>query len=484
MRRASAPRFPVMPRHWLIRRTSFLLLPLVIASCCALFTAVSGAAGAPQGTTGQESGFSPRILSGLHADAKADAQATDKYAAAIRELFNRAKFKQLEGIAASARSEKSRFAGGTWKLYVFYRALRQPAEGRDAPDQAWEAHLTNLSAWVASDPDSVTARIALAEAYLRYAEQARIDANNTPSNTSNKSTGVDDPWEVINRSTHVAEVALKEAAELGAKDPHWYFVQQELTRGGDEELLQTAASLEPSYYPNYRLHALFLHPKWDGQEGAPEKFADEISARIGGKEGAVAYFEIASALTCGSGAVTRPKMSWDKVKLGYAALEGLYGSSMIKLNQYACLATRNDDMPLARQLFARIGDNWDEHTWQSRKYFESIRALATVPADIATLRAATKTNMETPEGSQYFERIGAEFKEKQRWNFRDCAQPLGQDLGGSFDLFLKFANDGAVQEVRAWPQTKLSACIVPKVNGNFTPPPRPAYWVKFSMQLP
>lgn len=483
MDQASAPRPALAACHRLIRRKSFFALPLLIASCCALCAAPSGPASSPQNAAGREPGVDPAILAGLNADAKTDVQATAKYAAAIRELFKQAQFKRLDAIAASARSEKSRFAGGTWKLYAFYRALQQPAEGREAPDQAWAEHLAGLGTWAASDPNSVTARIALAGANLKYAERTRIDANNTPSDAPHGRTD-DDPWEVINQSTHVAEVALKEAADLGAKDPHWYFVQQELNRGGDKELLDKAVSLEPSYYPNYRLHALFLHPKWDGQEGAPEKFADEISAQIGGKEGLVAYFEVAETLSCGPSSITKPKLSWEKIQLGYAALEELYGTSMIKLNQYACLAVLQNDMTLAQQLFARIGDDWDESTWKTKKYFDSCKVLAAAPSEIRTLRAATDTNMSTPEGGRYFQQISTEFKQKERWNFMECARPLGQNLGGSFDLFLRFAPDGTLQEVKAWPQTKFSACVIPKISGNFTPPPRPQYWVKFSMYLP
>jgi len=478
-----SPRLALAACHWLVRGKSFLALAFIIAICWVVRAVPSGRAGTSQKNAVVGSGLDPAILAGLHADARTDVHAPDQYAAAIRELLKQGNFKELEEIATTARSEKARFAGGTWKLYVFYRALREPAEGREAPDQAWDAHLDSLSAWALSDRNSVAARIALAEASLKYAERTRIDANNTPSNAQHRSTD-DDPWEVINRSTNIAEVALKQAADLGGKDPHWYFVEQELNHGGDKELLDKAVALEPTYYANYRLHALFLHPKWDGAEGAPEKFAEEISAQIGGKPGLVAYFEVAETLSCGPSAITKPKLSWEKIQLGYAALEELYGTSMIKLNQYACLAVLENDMSLAQQLFTRIGDNWDQSAWKTKKYFESYKVLAAAPAEIRTLRAATDTNMSTPEGGQYFQQISTEFKQKQRWNFMDCAKPMGQELGGNFDLFLKFAPDGTLQEIKAWPQTKFSACIIPKVSGSFTPPPRPEYWVKFSMYLP
>jgi len=477
----SAPRPAAAFCSRIFETKSFLVLTFVIASCFAVCATPSGAASASEKTA--TAGPDSAVLAGLDADASADVHALEKYAAAVRELLQQEKFNRLEEIAATARSEKSRFAGGTWKLYVIYRALREPAEGREAPDEAWEAHLERLSAWALSDPNSVTARIALAEANLKYVERTRIDANNTPSNARPRTPGAD-PWEVINGSINIAEVALKQASDLGAKDPHWYFVEQELKYGGDKGLLDKAVLLEPSYYPNYRLHALFLHPKWDGAEGAPERFADEISAQIGGKQGLAAYFEVAETLSCGPSAVTRPKMSWEKVKLGYAALEELYGSSIIKLNQYACLALHEGDMSLAQQLFARIGDNWDAPTWKTKSYFDSSKALAAAPEEIRTLRMVTDANGITPMGNEYFMQISVDFQRKERFNFMECARPLGANLGGSFDLFLKFAADGTLEEVKVWPQTKFNACFVPKLSGNFAPPPQPHYWVKIGMSIP
>jgi len=464
------------------RRPHFLcvVVPILLGiPCCSV--AVLSQTAKPQAVSNRVAPASA-ITAGLSADTRNDVHATEKYGQAIRELLKERKFEQLEQIAATARSQKTRFAGGTWKLYVLYEALKQPAGGPTAGDAVWQSHLLTLHSWAVSHPDSVTARIALAEAFLNYTQKLRADADSDKGISS-----TEDPWEVINTSLYIAQIALKQASELDTKCPHLYFVQQEMTKGGDQELLDKAVSLEPSYYPSYRLHALFLHPLWHGEEGAPEKFADQISARIGGKQGAVAYFEVAAALACtpGTNKLPPPKLSWDKVKQGYAALEELYGGSLVKLNQYACLAVHAEDMALAQQLFARVGDRWDPHTWQSKAYFESSKRRAQSPGDIVTARSASQTNMDTPEGSRYFQQIVMEFKQKNAANFRDCAQPLGHELGGSFDLFLKIANDGEVQQVIAWPETKLSTCVVPKLlSGSLTPPPAPAYWVKFPMQFP
>ena len=53
------------------------------------------------------------------------------YRAEIRQLMNAGNFDQLDHTADLARSNKSRFPGGVWKLYIFYDELRY-AGGRGA----------------------------------------------------------------------------------------------------------------------------------------------------------------------------------------------------------------------------------------------------------------------------------------------------------------------------------------------------------------
>jgi hypothetical protein len=85
------------------------------------------------------------------------------YKAAIRRLFAAGEFAGLDCIANTARTSKASFAEGRWKLNVFYWAIAQP-EGHATEDD-WNAHLKILNRWVAAKPQSVTARVALANAY-------------------------------------------------------------------------------------------------------------------------------------------------------------------------------------------------------------------------------------------------------------------------------------------------------------------------------
>jgi hypothetical protein len=295
------------------------------------------------------------------------------------EMMRREQFGAIDAMVAADRVKKSRFPGGGWKLYSAYLTLSRPALPLTAKfsDAAWQTHLERLRRWIAARPDSITPRVALADAYVNYAWVAR--GGEFAHLVKDKS------WEIFNRRLQIARDILEKASALTEKCPQWYGTMQSIALGQgwdlDEQtrLLKQAAQFEPFYYYFYQNHANALLPKWYGQSGDSEKFAERIASRIGGKQGAVIYFEVASSLH-GCGCVEDESrfdlMSWKKIQEGYAAEEELFGVSNIKLNAFAGLAVTAEDRAVAKSLFLRIGDNWVESTWGSRSYFEESRAWA------------------------------------------------------------------------------------------------------------
>src|SRR6185437_470978 len=88
----------------------------------------------------------------------------------IRELFEQNKFDTIDMIADRARSTKKRFVGGFWYLHAIYRGLGEPRQGTTRSGEVeWQQHIDRLKRWVAQRPNSVTARIALADSYIGYA---------------------------------------------------------------------------------------------------------------------------------------------------------------------------------------------------------------------------------------------------------------------------------------------------------------------------
>lgn len=316
-------------------------------------------------------------VAGIQAPPAKDTGDTEgQYANQIAAYLVEKNYGALDQAARDARTNKTRFKGGAWKLYIFYDSLGKPTMGAAATDEDWTYHIARLKDWQAARPESVTAQIALAQTYEIYASQARGGGYaNTVSDTG---------WKLYQERVDMAAATLAEAAKLKEKCPHWYEAMQNvaLAQGWDKpqarKLFDDATAFEPTYYHYYREYANYLLPKWYGQPGESEAFAEEISNKVGGKEGKFIYFEIATLVTCqcDSDASNIENFSWPKIKEGYAALGELYGYSNLKLNRFAHMAVEANDKAAAQQAFSMIGNDWDHSVWRSGRKFEDAKNWA------------------------------------------------------------------------------------------------------------
>jgi hypothetical protein len=300
----------------------------------------------------------------------------DQYKREMQELLSQRKFEALDKAAREARATKTRFPGGIWKLYVFYEAVTSPAAADSASEADWTAHMAALKSWAAAQPQSITARVALAQAYVNWGWKAR--------GKGFADTVTERGGNLLDERVEQARTTLMSAAGLQEKCPYWFEAMQHvaLSQGWDKSraraLLDQAVSFEPGFYHFYREYVNFLLPKWYGEEGEAEAFVSEVSSRVGGPEGAFLYFELATVIncSCGSQGTDIGGMSWTKIKQGYAALEQLYGTSSLKMNRFAYIACLAGDNATAHDVLAKIGTNWDAKTWGTRQRFDSARMWA------------------------------------------------------------------------------------------------------------
>ena len=300
----------------------------------------------------------------------------DDYYKLIQKYVNQRNFPKLESEAQNDRMTRTRFVGGVWKLNEFYLAAGRLRRGDPSTDASWNALLTTLKVWVSAYPNSATARIALAQAYVNYAWEGRGEAS--ASDTSEQQ------WQAMRERAQIARSTLIEAASLEEKCPYWYEAMQHVAhlQGWKtfeaRELMEQAILFEPHYYHFYREYAYFLEPRWYGTPGEAEAFAEDISNRLGEKEGTFIYFEIASLLTCQCNPEPghMEQLSWPKIKQGYQSLNELYGVSNLKLNRYAHMALLAGDRDAARQAFLRIGDRWNPDTWDTKANFDQAKQQA------------------------------------------------------------------------------------------------------------
>lgn len=431
-----------------------------------------------------------------------DVAVINLYYQTISSLLVQSKFNELDALADAARSQKERFSGGGWKLYTFYEYVDKPFASNNSTvtDADWEDHIARLREWVALNPSSVTARIALAASYRNYAWKAR------GNEFADKVT--EEAWRLFRKRISLAEATLRDAERLSTKCPHWYYqmiwiaTAEDWDKAKTRALLEKSFSFEPEYYYSYQAYANFLLPKWNGEEGDSERFADEISKRIGGELGDMTYYEIARDMDCSvcGDSEHLQRMNWKKIKRGYAATEQRYGVSMLKMNQMAYGAVRVLDVSFAQTLFARIGENWNWGTWGTKENFDNNKEWALsskviqaapkadaglMPTELRRIASVADANGDSSEGAKYTLQSRLKFGREYSSRFLECIHAAGEDFGGSFDLYLQIGKTGNVMEVRAWPQTKVSDCVLPAIpSTTFAEPPQPSYWVKFDMSLP
>jgi hypothetical protein len=155
-----------------------------------------------------------------------------------------------------------------WKIHEFYWAIND-LQGHPS-QQDWKDHLKPVQSWVAATPNSITARVVLAQAYIDYAWDARGgETGDTVTNSG---------WKLFGQRLEQAKATLDEASALPRKCPEWYYAMQSvaLGQGWDrrkvEELVERAIASEPGYYYYYRAHAYSLMPQWNGEDGDAAKF--------------------------------------------------------------------------------------------------------------------------------------------------------------------------------------------------------------------
>ncbi|MGB8580681.1 MAG: DUF4034 domain-containing protein [Candidatus Sulfotelmatobacter sp.] len=437
-------------------------------------------------------GLSDDDAAGLSRDLGTDVYAVRVYKDTISGMLHERNFEQLDCVADHARSNQERFPGGMWKLHELYKGLSEPVAQQHATEEDWKRLLELLQSWIAEQPKSITARVALASAWINYAWDARGRGYSDKVSESG--------WTLFTQRTEEAQRVLKDASEtLPAKCPEWYVVMQNVAQNEDwngaemRSLFDEAYKFEPGYYYYARALAYLLLPKWGGAPGDTEKFVQEIADHIGREQGDIFYFQVASSNDLICGCQDQPEFSWERIKRGYEASQKQYGLSMLNLNRMAYLAVHygETDPIFADQAFTRIGDQWDEEVWKSERDFRATQSWATqmVPITIANRakEAAAQDNLQTPEGARY----QLAFEKAYRGLLNECVRTDGANVSewkGKFETMIMVGGNGFVEDGGIHSVGPIVMCMYQKMRPSheqrsplFPPPPKPSYWVRVDL---
>jgi len=425
-------------------------------------------------------GVSDEIAASLRKDTTTHVNAGTDYEDAIASLLHEKQFDQLDCLAQHARLSKDRFSGGGWKLSTLYLGLDDAVpRSTHASEEDWSEHLQLLKAWTSERPQSVTARIALADSYVDYAYFARGDGYaNTVS---------DNGWKLFRERLATAKETLDSASSLPTKDPQWYWVMLQIANYTDWSLADTQAlydqaiKFEPDYYYYAAAFAGYLDPKWHGSPGDRERFVQEAADHIGGTKGDIFYYHVALMVMCGC--QDDPQFDWPRVVRGFRANEKQYGVSLSNLNNVAYLAVMQKDAITANELFVRIGDNWEEDQWKDREDFDSSKGWAAMVAGQQHREEEAKANAATPEGIRYT----SVFEKKYRKVVESCMKTKA-DAPGTFETLTSVGAHGTIEDLKIYWYGYDSVCMYQKLSALqkknakvFPAPPKAPYWVRLDL---
>jgi hypothetical protein len=290
----------------------------------------------------------------------------------MRNAFDRRDFDLLEQTASQLRASKETYANGRWKLVQFYNAFDCP---RDASDAGWTTHERLIQGWIAARPQSITPRITHAIHLVQYAWRAR--------GTGFVDSVTDDGARLFAERLASALKILVDSRDLPEKDICWWFTALQVARGQGwpkeqyDRAVEDAKKLEPKFWGFDAERAFSLLPRWYGEPGDWEAYAEAASARPDGV-GAETYARIVIYLRGFHDNIFREsKASWPRIREGLALMRERYPAKLEMISHTAMLATMAEDQALAKEMFDQLGDTYYPDIWRKPDRFVHYRNWAT-----------------------------------------------------------------------------------------------------------
>ena len=331
-------------------------------------------------------------VSSLHLISDTEEKERDNFQADMRGLALKGDFESLASQAQTYRSTKATFKNGTWKLHSFYAAFgNYEAIGTD---KACAQLIAQLEKWAAQEPESITPRIALAEAYHGYAWLAR--------GSGFGSTVTDAGEKLMEQRVAKGFDWLREAKKLQQTnhDPAFYAVMLHSFLGADvnrqvyEESFNAGVADAPDYAPLYQYKGYYLLPRWYGQDGEWEKYARAISRRTDIPGSGEIFARIAlylHDLGYFYDEFSGDDQSWEELKTSFHTIETNHPDS-IEIKSIICLmSARLGDYQEARAQAKLLDGRVDLSVWQTQTNFvNALQWMNQSDAALADYRAQYK----------------------------------------------------------------------------------------------
>ncbi len=328
----------------------------------------------------------------------------------IAMLLATHRFHVLEEHAAWLRANRVRYPSGTWRLNDFYFSITRMC--------GWGfcTHTENyprlLEEWVAAYPESVTARIALADAHVNLAWEARgggVAHTVTPEG-----------WETFYHHLEIAREHLETARGFEDKDPHLYATYIPVAMGlgrrieGErslgqlmteaiigqslglsrptfaEQIFMEGVDVEPAYHRLYTTRATALLPRWGGSNQAVRDLIEFAVDRTRTEYNDGMYAIVPSGIQAlfDTGEMEQQlNLCWDRLESAVSDIIERSETPYYWLNHWAYIACRNENREVAKTAFDKIGDRTWLSVWSDeRDMFEAAKRWANGEGPLPSFR--------------------------------------------------------------------------------------------------
>jgi hypothetical protein len=294
----------------------------------------------------------------------------------VNYLLQSKRFDDLEACTAGYLKHKAKFGSGAYRLTAVYAACSRPAKDRD-DENAWASHVALVDAWAQARPQSATARLALARAYIHYAWHAR--------GSGDADTITPEGWQQFHKRLKQASDQLAQAERLSDRDPDLYAAKIAIGKGlgmphsQAEAIVRKCVAIEPWCPETMQEMAVYLLPRWGGQPGELERFAKQAVEMTHETCGRAMYFYVVYEIVHYESDVFKTHhFSWTLVKQSYDDLDKRFPASELNRHRCCLLACAAGDRERARELFAELTPRFPTAVWSDSANFKRWKRWAQV----------------------------------------------------------------------------------------------------------
>ena len=285
-------------------------------------------------------------------------------------------FDQLDAISDDYRKTPARNMWGYGKLTPFYYQLAKFEHGGCAcapndSSRTFDAKRGQLEAWLAARPQSLSARVALAALWEKYAWISRGGGSGGQTSQAQFDSFAKGLWTA--------------AAILGDtdpnRDPEIYALEMETAlvdddpRGRQDEVYARAAKAFPTDVEIQSIRYQFLQERWFGRSGEAAKYLASLLISPGGDDGAIAYAAVAFnaiGLSDSWRAVEVSGVKYDELVRAYVVKKKALGLTDDDWNALLYYSVAARDKQGARAAIAKLDGRWSARVWNVKSNFDSV----------------------------------------------------------------------------------------------------------------